>query len=271
LYQLQLTDGEIASVLNKQHKHWLPAYAQLKADVRASPVKHYDETPWKIVESDNSGYAWVMSADGGPTTVFHLATSRGASHARKLHDNSSGIYITDDYVAYRNLSGQQQLCWAHPYRHIRDLKYNENLPKDQLPYVTQWYESFASIYHDLRTYLDEPYNLKTRQKQSNELWQRLQVLANQRSPKTGEPAKLTRLKAQLLRAGQDRWLTCLTANTPCDNNQAERDIRPLVLKRKRSFGSKTNKGAKALSTVLTICTTTWKANPSNYFATLAAI
>jgi transposase len=271
LYQLRLTDGEIVAVLNKQHKNWLPAYAKLKADVRASPVKHYDETPWKIVGADNSGYAWVMSATDSPNTVFHLATSRGASHAKKLHGNSRGIHITDDYSAYRNLAGQQQLCWAHPYRHIRDLRYNQNLPKDQLPYVTSWYEAFAGIYQDLRIYLAEPYELSKRQAQANELWQRLRLLAQQKPPRVGEPAKLTRLKAQLLRAGQDRWFTCLPANTPCDNNRAERDIRPLVLKRKRSFGSKTTKGAKALSTVLSICTTTWKANPNSYFVSLAAI
>ncbi len=232
LYQLHLTDGEIAGVLNKQHKKWLPAYAKLRADVRASPVKHYDETPWKIVEADNSGYAWIAVAEGSPTTVFHLATSRGAPHAKKLHGNSNGIHITDNYGPYRNLSGQQQLCWAHPYRHIRDLRYNENLPKENLPYVTRWYESFAGIYQDLKTYLDEPYDLTARQKQSNELWQRLQSLAGQKPPRSGEPAKLTKLKAQILRADQDRWLTCLSANTPCDNNRAERDLRKLVLKRK---------------------------------------
>lgn len=273
LYELHLTDGEIANVLSKQHEVWRPVYEQLKADVRASPVKHYDETPWKIVSSDNTGYAWVMSASGSPNTVFHLATSRGSRNARDLHgdSNPNGIHITDDYGPYRNLSGQQQLCWAHLYRCIRDLRRNENLPKEQLPYVKCWYEGFASIYQDLRSYLAEPYVVALRQRQSDELWQYIKALANHSAPDEGEPDKLTRLKAQLLRAGKDRLFTCLVANTACDNNRAERDLRPLVLKRKRSFGSKTEKGAKALSTVLSICTTTWRTNPSNYFATLAAI
>lgn len=271
LYGLHVTDGEIANILSKQRKNWLPAYEKLKTDVRASPVKHYDETPWKIVESDNAGYAWVMSASGSPNTVFHLATSRGTRHARDLHGNASGVHITDDYTAYRNLPGQQQLCWAHLYRCIRDLRYNENLPEEQLAYVSRWYEQFAGIYQYLRTYLNESYELATRQQQSDELWQRIQLLASEHLPKTGEPDKLKRLKAQLLRAGQTRLLTCLVADTPCDNNRAERDLRPLVLKRKRSFGSKTEKGAKALSTVLSICTTTWKASPDSYFQTLAAI
>ncbi len=271
LYGLHLTDGEIANCLAKQHQNWLAAYQKLKADTRASPIKHYDETPWKIRDADNSGYAWVMSASGSPSTIFYLATSRGAPHVKKLHGNSSGIHISDDYSLYRNLSGQQQLCWAHPFRHIRDLRRNENLSGDQLPCVIQWYEDFAAIYQDLRAYLGQPYNKARRAHQSDELWQRLQELATRPAPKTGEPDKLTRLKAQILRAGKDRWFTCLVANTPCDNNRAERDLRPLVLKRKRSFGSKTERGAKVLSTVLSICTTTWKANPNDYFQALASV
>jgi transposase len=272
LYGIAISDGEIANALHAKHQAWLPAYQQLKANVRASPVRHYDETPWKIVESDNSGYAWVMSAADSPNTVFRLATSRGARQAQALHgDSSGGIHVTDDYGVYRNLSGQQQLCWSHLYRVIRDLRYNANLPKEQLPYVVQWYETFAHIYQNVRTCLTEPYSRARRQTRSQELWRRLQELANQPVPDVGEPARLTKLKAQLLRAGQERLLTCLTANTPCDNNRAERDLRPLVLKRKRSFGSKTVKGAKALSTILSICTTTWKANPNHYFQVLASV
>ncbi|MFZ1248877.1 MAG: IS66 family transposase [Candidatus Saccharimonadales bacterium] len=274
LYGIAVSDGEIANSLHRQHRAWLPAYNQLKADIRAAPVRHYDETPWKIRDADNAGYAWVMVDAYSPNTVFHLATSRGAAHARALHggDNTKGIHITDDYSAYRNLSGQQQLCWAHLYRCIRDLRYNQNLPHNQQPYVTWWYNQFATIYEDLRLYLGEPYDEVVRATQSQALWSRVQALANQLPP--SEPDKLKRLKAQILRAGQVRLFVCLTADTPCDNNRAERDLRPLVLKRKRSFGSKTERGAKALATVLSLCTTTWRSsssNPTGYFQQLALL
>ncbi|CAN5675540.1 hypothetical protein BH23PAT2_BH23PAT2_08860 [soil metagenome] len=68
--------------------------------------------------------------------------------------------------------------------------------------------------------------------------------------------------------GEPVWLP---ADTPCDNNRAERDLRGLVLKRKRSFGSKSEKGAQALATVLSICTTSWRTNQNSYFSTLAAL
>lgn len=272
LYGLHVTDGEIANILQKQHRNWLPAYNQLKSDIRAAPIRHYDETPWKIQAADNAGYAWVMAASGSPNTLFRCAASRGAPHAKNLHGmDSTAVYISDDYQAYRTLPGLQQLCWVHLYRTIRDLRYNANLPEEQLPYVTDWYESFATIYQDLRTYLQEPYDAVVREHHATELWQRIQALAKRPVPASGEPDKLRKLKAQLLRAGQDKLFVCLPKNTPCDNNRAERDLRQLVLKRKRSFGSKTEKGASALATVLSLCTTTWRSNPNAYFQQLALL
>jgi len=274
LYGLDVSGGEIAAMLQSKHQNWLPAFVQLKADIRAAPVRHYDETPWAIQAEQGAGYAWVMSAAGSPQTLFHCATSRGAPHARKLHgkDSSATVHISDDYSAYRNLPGMQQLCWAHLYRTIRDLRYNANLPEEQLPYVQAWYETFAAIYQDLRMYLTEQYDEVVREQQATELWQRVQALASQTPPSScGEPDKLRRLKAQLLRAGQTRLFVCLPKNTPCDNNRAERDLRQLVLKRKRSFGSQTEKGAQALATVLSLCTTAWRTTPQGYFKALAGL
>ena len=277
LYGLTISDGEIANILTKQRKCWLPAYEVLKTDIRAAPVRHYDETPWKIQAADNAGYAWVMSAANSPKTLFHCATSRGARHALVLHgastdSSTAAIRISDDYGAYRNLPGLQQLCWVHLYRTIRDLRYNVNLPKQQRVAVGLWYEQFAAIYQDLRQHLAEPYDVVVRQTQAEELWQRTKVLAQQKpSPTIGEPDKLRKLKAQLLRAGQNRLFVCLSKNTPCDNNRAERDLRQLVLKRKRSFGSKTERGANALAVVLSLCTTAWRTNPNNYFQQLALL
>jgi transposase len=277
LYGLVVTDGELANILSKQHRQWLPAYNQLKADIRAAPVVHVDETSWTIQQEQN-GYAWVLADAGSPRVCFALEDSRGAPYAKRLFGQGTsapftGIRVSDDYGPYRNpeLPGVQQLCWAHLYRAIRDTRYNANLPNAHVPYVSQWYETFAAIYEDLRLYLTEPYDEVVRETQVAELWGRIQVLAAEVTPPEGEPDKLSRLKAQLQRAGVDRLFVCLTKGTPCDNNRAERDLRQLVLKRKRSGGSKTKQGAKALATVLSLCTTTWRTTPQGYLRALSLL
>ena len=277
LYGLHVSDGEIANMLHIQHEAWLPDYHQLQDSIRASPVVHADETSWSIQELQGHSYAWDMCQAGGPKVCFAFENSRGALHARSLFGSRfNGVRISDDYGVYRSpdLPGQQQLCWVHLYRVIRDLRYNSELPDDQAPNVRWWYEQFAQLYQQLRSWLQEPYDAVVRTNQAAELWRAVQALAVQTAPAVGEPQRLTRLKAQLKRAGQDRLFTCLTSDTPCNNNRAERDLRQLVLKRKRSFGSKTQRGAQALATVLSLCTTTWReaaGNPTGYFSALAAL
>ncbi|QQS19772.1 transposase [Candidatus Saccharibacteria bacterium] len=269
LYGLAVSDGEVASILQKQHERWRQALGQLKADIRAAPAIHVDETPWAIQQNDGYGYAWCLSDASSEKVCYSLENSRGVTHARNLiGEQFTGVRISDDYAVYRSLPGQQQLCWAHLYRCIRDLRYNDNLPEEQLPDVTWWYEQFASIYQDLRQCLAKTYDPAARTKQSNVFWQRLQPLLQTNAT---EPVKLTKLKAQLTRAGQAKLFACLIYNTPCDNNRAERDLRQLVLKRKRSFGSQTEKGARALATILSLCTTTWRTNPTGYFKALATL
>ena len=273
LYGLTVSDGEIANTLERQHQRWLPAYTQLRADIRAAPIVHADETPWAIQQNDGYGYAWCLSDSGSERVFYSLENSRGAVHAKDLFgegtgDQFTGVRISDDYGVYRSLPGTQQLCWAHLYRAIRDLRYNDSLPDEQLAMVVWWYEQFADIYQDLRLCLSETYKRDSRTRQSDQLWQRLKPLLRPDGP---EPKKLTKLKAQLQRAGQTKLFACLIYDTPCDNNRAERDLRQLVLKRKRSFGSQTEKGAKVLATILSLCTTTWRTQPTGYFRALAEL
>jgi len=108
-------------------------------------------------------------------------------------------------------------------------------------------------------------------READELWGRTYRLAKLTRKNLEDPDKLRRLKDQLLRAGKRKLFACLIYDTPADNNRAERDLRPLVLKRKRSFGSKTVKGAKAMSTVMSVCTTMFRRHPDHYFKALAQV
>ena len=85
------------------------------------------------------------------------------------------------------------------------------------------------------------------------------------APPAGQPARLARLKAQIALAGPNRLFPCLTADVPADNNRVDRDLRLMLRKRKRSYGSKSQPGARALATVVSVCAIAWRTNPSGYF------
>ena len=272
LYNLKLSDGEITNIINKKHIEWLPVYEEIKDGIRASPVKHYDETSWKI-QSEKTGEALVMSDATNTDVIYELAEGRGGGYIRKLHGNhpdaKNKVYVTDGYSAYNKLEGIHQLCWAHLYRTSRDLKDNGNLEKSKQVWVNEWHQQFKQIYEELREELEKSYDKEKREIVSKNLWSRIEQLANLKSQNVEDPDKLRRLKAQLLKAGEEKLFACLIHDAPCDNNRAERDIRGLVLKRKRCFGSKTPKGAKSLSTVISVCTTIWRRHHDSYFTALA--
>jgi len=62
LYFFKITDGEIANILDKQRLSWLPAYEELKDNIRAGPGIHVDESRYPIQSEQGAGYAWSMSS-----------------------------------------------------------------------------------------------------------------------------------------------------------------------------------------------------------------
>ena len=270
LYGLNISDGEICHILQETAKAWLPEYERLKKQIRAGPGAHLDETTWPIQIFAKHCYAWVMSAVNSPVRIYKLATSRGKDHATELLGDVTKTFvrITDCYAAYKNMTGLHQICWAHLYRKIRDLLNNDNLPAAKKPHVKVWHDEFKLVYAELRTVLDEPFNKKQRQQQRQQLRLRIKKL---RQPHTLDPKPLADLK-KLIAKYDHALFTCLKfKDIPCDNNRAERDIRSLVIKRKKSFGSRTVQGAHALEVILSVAWSTWHTNKGNFLLALAAI
>lgn len=133
-----------------------------------------------------------------------------------------------------------QICWAHLQRTAKDLTHLECLGKAKLKHVTRFYENLAAIYGTIRNYQEEPFDEARRKEQADQLLGRIKLLC---APHKLDPKKLTNLKAGILEY-QDCLFVCLTTEgIPADNNRAERDIRKLVMKRRKSLGSKTTKGS----------------------------
>ena len=90
-----------------------------------------------------------------------------------------------------------------------------------------------------------------------------------------QPHKLDPKKLRDLKSGivdyQDSLFVCLTTDgIPADNNRSERDIRKLVLKRKRSFVVKTPKGARTLEVLLSVCWSLYNRDRNNFFKNFLA-
>jgi len=85
------------------------------------------------------------------------------------------------------------------------------------------------------------------------------------TPSPEDPKKLATIK-ESLRKNTNAYFTCLLFDgIPPDNNKAERSLRHLVLKRKISFGSCTQKGANAMSVLASVILSLWWRRPKNFF------
>lgn len=274
LYRFKITDGEITNILDARRLELLPEYEKLKDSIRAGPAVHMDESRWRI-QSESAGYAWSMSSTTAPDVVFKLADSRGRGNAEELlGDNFQGIGITDRYPGYKHLFvgedgvNRHQICWAHVQRTAKDLTHLECLGKIKQQHVTTFYHQLAAIYAAIRAYQEEPFDAAKRKTQADDL---LRAVTELCQPHNRDPKKLTNLKAGILEY-QDCLFICLTVDgIPADNNRAERDIKQLVMKRRKSLGSKTTKGARTLEVLLSVCLSLYNRDRDTFFSNFHAL
>lgn len=274
IYRFKITDGEIANILDARRLALLPEYEKLKDNIRAGPAVHMDESRWPI-QSESAGYAWSMSSTTSPDVVFKLADSRGMGNAKALlGENYDGIGITDRYPGYKHLftddegTNRHQICWAHLQRTAKDLTHLECLGKAKQKHVAKFYQNLATTYSTIRSYQTEPFNVASRIVQVEDLLRHTKQLCQ---PHALDPKKLTNLKAGILEY-QDCLFLCLTIDgIPADNNRAERDIRKLVMKRSKSLGSKTTKGARTLEVLLSVCWSLYNRDKDNFFHSFHAL
>ena len=272
LYRFPVTTGEITNILAARREAYLPKYEQLKTSVRAGPV-HMDETSNPIQSEQGAGYAHVMvGVDGSPAehdVVYKLADSRGKGNSEALiGDKYQFVGITDRYGSYKDLFLLHQICWAHLQRTARDLTHLQCLTKRKLQHVTLFYQQLAAIYATIREYQAETYDQGRRNRQAQQLLEQVIQICQ---PHQLDPQKLVNLKAGILEY-QECLFLCLTSDgIPADNNKAERALRKLVIKRKKSFGVKTPKGARTMEVLLSVCQSLYNRDRDNFLPALHAL
>lgn len=268
IYRLKVSEGEITTILDARRLELLPEYEKLKDSIRAGPAVHMDESRWRI-QSESAGYAWSMSSTTSTDVVFKLADNRGMSNAEELlGEDFKGIGITDRYRGYKSLFWLHQICWAHLQRTAKDLAQLTCLSKTKQKHVARFYKALATIYSTIREYQAEPFDAVRRKAQAAELLQQVTKLCQ---PVTLDPKKLKDLKAGMLDYGNCLFVCLTVVGIPADNNRAERDIRQLVMKRRKSLGSKTTKGARTMEVLLSVCWSLYNRDRNNFFPNFHAL
>lgn len=262
MYHFKISKGEIRNILFQSAVKLRPIFEEIKERLQKQGV-HLDETSW------GKFYLWVMVAIKGEEVIYLAGRTRGKGNAEELLGSDfKKVRVSDDYAAYLNLPGIWQRCWAHPHTKLKKLAKSNSLTKEKKEHCQKAYRYYSEIYEELRGYLSEDFNAKRRVKQKKELMEKIYEF---REFDDKDPQKLHNIKEQFWKK-EDEWLTCMDyEGVPCDNNKAERYLRHMVLKRKISFGNKSEDGSRAFEVNASVLMTYWKKFKDSLFPELQRI
>jgi transposase len=242
---------------------------------RASPVAHADETGWR--ENGANGYAWAFST---PTQrLFVRGTREKAVLERELGPAYAGVLVSDFYVAYTNYAGRHQYCWAHLLRDIHDLATAR--PRDAG--VRGWAAAVHALFARAKAFTSP--DPAARRRAAHGFQTELQALcapylppppadeAQEAEAATAPPAAVPTdpappqrpLCQRIARHLADLFVFVDDPAVPATNNGAERSLRPLVVCRKISGGTRSEAGSATTMTLASVFGT-WRAQGRNPFA-----
>lgn len=256
VFALSVSLGEVGAILKGEADNLRPAYERLKKSVTTQAAAHYDETGWPVAKEEQGTFAWVVAGTENNDAVFALGKSRGKGNIGEL--GIAPVGISDDYGAYRNAFPEHQLCWAHPQRKLRETAESNELPEEKKQQCATVYRQFSSLYRRIRTSVGKAVSSCRGQR-----WRHEFALLS--APHARDPSPLTKIKESLCK-NKEKYFTFLNhPGISVDNNKAERALRHLVLKRKLSFGSKTQRGAETTSILASVILSLKWNDPRNWF------
>jgi transposase len=232
---LSVCPGGLVKQIKRLAK-WLDGkYQDLIRQMRASEHVHADETGWRI---DGKNF-WLWAFTDPTFTLFHVDESRGGKVPLKLLGKAfGGTVVADFYGAYDRLKCDKQRCLAHLMRETREL--GEKDP------------SFADtpLSRKLMRWCREALRLKKRwqvldnaryEMKASRLEDRLDGLIRMKP----EHADARRLCKRLGRYRPELTRFLWDEKLDGTNNAAERALRPAVIMRKITGGSRSSHAAAA--------------------------
>ncbi len=241
---LKVSVGEVARLLDTVAALGEAAYAGLREQLRKSAYTQGDETGWR--ENGHNGYLWSFST---PSVCYftYPKTRAGRVVTDVLGEDYSGIVVSDFYAGYNTHLGLHQRCFVHLLRDVHDLK-----GKFPLPGVLAWCARLRTLYEKAKAF-SHP-DKRARAKARVGFQQELVALA---APYAHTNLPQSVLCKRLLQFESEMFTFVEYPQVPSENNAAERVIRPRVIARKISGGTRSPAGSQTMA-VLSSLFATWQ-------------
>jgi len=242
-FNLKISQGELNNLLNKGQQVFKQKYKKIIEKIKHSKEINADETGWRI----NGENSWLWAFVTKEETRYTISESRGKGVPKHvLGENYDGVVGCDFYTAYNQFKHKQR-CWVHLLRKTREL-----VQQDPTQQRKQIKIKLGRIHQQILSFrLKAESTEYQRTAKAVQIKRKLLVLSQQ---KTGDH----NLRKVLNRCGKyaGELVVCVqNFNVSPDNNPAERAIRPAVVMRKISGGSRSKEGAQSQAVNLSVIET----------------
>lgn len=249
LFGVDISGGGIIALLKSIAQAGAKTYEDLRDQVRSSPFVHADETGFR--QDGVNGYLWSFSTPG-PSGVRYFVRDPSRGHQvpeAVLGSDYGGIIVSDFYGGYNYHLGPHQRCWVHLLRDVKKLQ--EAYPDDDS--LKQWAQRVHGLYAEATSccWIRNKDRLRARER-----FQRRMVALARPYLKTARPQAV--LANRLIQFEPELFTFVEHPEVPPDNNAAERAIRPAVVARKVSGGTRSKVGSDTRAVLMSLFGT-WQA------------
>jgi transposase len=221
-------------------------YNEAIEHIRGQAVTHADETGWRRGNRQR-GWLWTLCCAGAATFMVHA--QRGQKAARKLLGGFCGVLVSDRWAGYNFFCGARQICWAHLKRDFKAISET----KGAMGKIGQELYGLAKKILKMRKRVrDGTLQWRTFQNRIKPLMERAEQLLEEGACGEG---KLSGKCRRIIKHREHLWTFVHHQSVEPTNNIAERVVRQAVLWRKGSFGTQSERGARYVERILTVCAT----------------
>ncbi len=248
VHGLELSTGATVGALQRVAAVGVAAVDQIRAAIRASPVVCADETGLR--EDGTNGYLWSFS------TEWERYVVRGGRNKevvdQVLGPAFAGVLVTDFYAAYDHYDGPHQRCWAHLLRDIHALV--DKHPADAA--LADWATQVHGVYDRARRVVSPDRAVRARAQRQCEadVLAVCQPYLDGAAPAVPQAVLCRRIAKYL----PELFSFVGDPAVPSTNNAAERSVRPIVVQRKISGGTRSPAGTTTFTRLATLFGT-WRA------------
>lgn len=250
LPQLSVSPGAIARQVQRVAEWFDQDYEKLLLQMRCAPIVYADETGWRV--AGRNGQLWTITSPD--KTLYHVDKSRGSKVIQGLLGKAfGGTLVSDFYSAYSRMDCKKQKCLAHLLRELKESA--EKSP------------AFAAgnFFADCKQLIKRMLRLKLRweeleDKEYDRRVRRLESQLKALAKAQYEEPNAKRIARRLLKHQGELTAFLHDKDLDATNNAAERALRPAVVMRKITGGSRSKNGAKAWATLASLMKTAIQQN-----------